>query len=134
MKHNKCLIQWPGRVRSVNVRLREVAKQTPSVFNFCTNEFSGRGVQVVVSSPSSTSLTQHQPKKTPMCNTREEMSSSQVNFYVHIIEKSKRGNIFCSLKPDVLHANTRKNYWKATSWDILMELHYANRGFQINRK
>ena len=51
MKHNKCLIQWPGRVRSVNVRLREVAREIPSVFSFCTNEFSGRGVQVIVSSP-----------------------------------------------------------------------------------
>jgi len=36
------------------------------------------------------------------------MSSSQVIFYVHILKKSKRGNILYSLRPDVLQANTRK--------------------------
>lgn len=51
MKHNKCLIQWPGCVRSVNVLLRGVSNETPSVLHFCTNELSGSDVQVVVSSP-----------------------------------------------------------------------------------
>jgi len=50
VKHNKCLIQWPVCVRSVNVRLREVANETPSVFNSCTNELSGSYVQDIVSS------------------------------------------------------------------------------------
>ena len=50
MKHNKCLIQWLGCIRSVDIRLREVANETPSVFNSCT-DLSGRDVQVVVSSP-----------------------------------------------------------------------------------
>jgi hypothetical protein len=51
MKHNKCLIQWPECIGSVNFLLKEVSKETPSVLHFCTNELSGSDVQVVVSSP-----------------------------------------------------------------------------------
>jgi len=51
MKNNKCLIQWPGCIRSVNVLVREVSNEAPPVFHFCTNELSGSDVQVVVSSP-----------------------------------------------------------------------------------
>jgi hypothetical protein len=62
---------------------------------------------------------QHLQTKTPIGDTKAEMSSSQVICYVNILKKSKRGNIFCSLRSDELQINTRKNYRKATSRDIL---------------
>jgi hypothetical protein len=50
MKHNKCLIQWPECMSSVNLLLREVSNETPSVFHFCTNELQASEIEIFISS------------------------------------------------------------------------------------
>lgn len=75
---------------------------------------------------SSTSLTQHHPPKTPMCNTSEEMSSSQVIFYVHILKKSKTGNIFLVLDLmycKQIHVKTNgKQTHEIYRWNYIMQI------------